>query len=238
MKLKTFFQRRVHRRRGQIGYMGLTVPLDSPVITDPILDTLWKVDYEKPELMALLALMRPTDCVLELGLGMGIVSGILAKQHPDARFVSYEANPDLRPVVERLHKVNGITNVDIQSAVVAPLDQGATRRFRLHRHFTEGSLVADSADQGAVDVDVHDPQTVIDQVKPDLLVCDIEGGEEELIPVLPMDGLRAAVIELHPTIVSREGMARIFSAFHTAGLVPVVELSSATVVAFERVAGP
>ena len=235
MKLRTCLERAKARKRGSINYEGINVPLDNDLITDAILDTVWKGVYEKPEILALGGLMRPSDRVLELGTGMGLVSGVMAKRHPQARFVSYEANPTLAPVIAALHQRNGIGNVALRSAIVAPLDQGTTRIFRMHRHFTEGSLVAQGADQGVAEVAVHDPAVVIAEVQPDLLLCDIEGGEEELIPVLPMHGLRAAVIELHPAVVSRAGMARIFAAFHLAGLVPVVELSSATVVAFERV---
>ena len=97
------------------------------------------------------------------------------------------------------------------------------------------SLVAASADLDQVVVPVHDPVTIMAEVRPDILICDIEGGEEELIPALPLDGLRGVVIELHPHIVGREGIARIFKAFLDAGLVPMVEHSSETVVAFERV---
>lgn len=235
MKLRTRLQRLKARNRGFIAYEGIEVPLDSALITDAILDTLWKGVYEQPEILALSGLMRPGDTVLELGAGMGLVSGVMAKRHPQSRFLSYEANPALAPVIAALHQRNGISNVQLRSALVAPTDQGSTRRFRIHRHFTESSLVADSADQGFVEVPVDDPAVAMADLRPDLLLCDIEGGEEELIPVLPMAGLRAAVIELHPNIVSRAGMARIFAAFHDAGLVPVVELSSATVVAFERV---
>lgn len=219
-------------------FHGLRVPIRGAHVSKPVWKHVWRGDYEWPELRALSALMRPQDRVLELGLGMGLVSGVMARRHPAARFVSYEANPDMRPAIERLHQANGITNVEVRSAIVAPLDQGATRRFRLHRHFTESSLVAASADMAEVDVPVHDPAAVMAEVRPDLLVCDIEGAEEELIPILPMAGLRAAVIELHPHIVSRTGMARIFGAFLDAGLVPLVEQSFETVVAFERVDAP
>lgn len=235
MKPKTFLMRRFYRMRHQILYKGLRVSVSSDVVTDPILDSLWKDDYEAPELLALAGLMRPTDTVLELGAGMGVVSGVMAKRFPQSHFTSYEANPALVPVIAALHKQNGINNVTVRSALVAPAKTGTTRNFRIHRHFTESSLVAESADQGLVSVAVHDPDRVIAELQPDLLLCDIEGGEEELIPLLPMSGLRAAVIELHPNIVSRAGMARIFAAFHNAGLFPVVELSTETVMAFERV---
>lgn len=235
MKLKTRFVRQLLRRRGHINYLGLNVPLPTGLIPDQVLDALYKGQYERPELIAATALLRSGDQILELGAGIGIVSGLLAKRFSSTDFISYEANPALVPVISALHECNGIGNVALRSAIVAPTNHGLTRRFRLHRHFTESSLTATSADEGFVDVPVHDPVTVMNEVQPDILLCDIEGGEEELIPLLPMNGLRAAIIELHPHLVSREGMGRVFRAFLDAGLVPVVELSTATVMAFERV---
>lgn len=216
-------------------FHGLTVPMQGPHITKPIWKHVWRGDYEWPELRALLKLMRPEDRVLELGLGMGLVSGVLALRHPAARFTSYEANPALHPLIAALHKQNGITNVEVRSAILAPLSGGTTRRFRIHRHFTESSLVATGANVTEVEVPVHDPAAVVAEIRPDVLICDIEGAEEELIPVLPLSSIRVAVVELHPKIVSRAGIARIFRSFLDAGLVPVVDQSFETVVAFERV---
>lgn len=219
-------------------FHGLRVPVAGAHVTKPVWKHVWRGDYERPELRALAALMRADDRVLELGAGMGLVSGVMAKRYPKARFTSYEANPALAGAIGDLHRINGIANVDLRSAILAPTEQGATRRFRLHRNFTESSLVASSANAGEVEVPAHEPAAVMTELRPDLLLCDIEGAEAELIPLLPMDGLRAAVIELHPHIVNRAGMARIFRAFLDAGLVPVVEHSSETVMAFERVGTP
>lgn len=219
----------------ELDYRGLKVRATGPHVTKPVWKGLWRGDYEGPEILALSGLMRPGDRVLELGAGMGVVSGVLAKQMPESRFTSYEANPALVPVINDLHRRNGITNVELRSAIVAPVAGGETRQFRLHQHFTESSLVAETADAGVVEVPVHDPLNVMAELRPDVLLCDIEGGEAELIPALPMAGLRAVVIELHPHILSRLQMKRIFEAFLNAGLVPVVERSTATVVAFERV---
>lgn len=214
----------------------LTVPMPGRHVSKPVWKHVWRGDCERPEPFALAAMGRPQDWLLELGLGMGQVSGVLAKRNPGARFISYEANHALRSIVEQLHLLNGNSNVQVRSAVVAPLEQGNTRVVKLHRHFTESSLAAASANVDEVVVPVHEPATVMAEAKPDILICDIEGGEEELIPRMPLDGLRDVVIELHPHIVSRAGMARIFKAFADFGLVPRVEHSSETVVAFERVA--
>lgn len=216
-------------------FHGLRVPVKGDHITKPVWKGIWRKSYEAPELLALQSLIRPDDRILELGAGMGLVSGVVAKRFPNAQFVSYEANPHLAPIIRNLHRRNGISNVTLHSAVVAPTASGDMRQFRIHRNFTESSLVTNSADMYSVDVPVHDPVDVMEQVKPDMLLCDIEGGEAELIPALPLAGVRAVVIELHPNILSRHEMSRIFDAFLTASLVPVVELSTATVMAFERV---
>lgn len=234
MRLKTRIGRWRTRRKGTVVYQGLKVPLDTTLVTGPVLDALWKGVYEGAELRALGALMRPDDRVLELGAGMGVVSGAMARRHPQSRFLSYEANPSLAPVIRALHQRNGITNVELRSALLAP--GGGSRAFRVHEHFTESSLVADTAQAAVVDVPVDDPAKIFAAFRPDLLLCDIEGGEEELIPVLPLASVRAVVIELHPTITARPGMARIYEALISAGLIPMIEHSSDTVVAFERVA--
>lgn len=218
-----------------LSFHGLKVPMRGEHVTKPVWKHVWRGDYEWPELRALSVLMCPEDRVLELGLGMGLVSGVLARRHPTARFTSYEANPALLPHVAALHQANGIRNAEVRSAIVAPSTGGATRKLRLHRNFTESSLVAAADEVAEIEVHVHDPSDVMAELHPDLLICDIEGAEAELIPALPLTGLRAAVIELHPQIVGREGIARVFRTFLDAGLVPVVEQSFETVVAFVRV---
>lgn len=209
---------------------GLKVRATGPHVTKPVWKGLWRGDDEGPEFLAMSGRMRPADRVLEPDAGL--VSGVLAKQMPAAHFTSYEANPALVPVIGDLHRRNAIGNVDLRSAIVAPLAGGKPRPFRLPQH--KSSLVAEAADAGVVEVQVHDPAEVMAELRPDVLRCDIEGGEAEPIPALPMGDLRAAVIELHPHILRRVAKRRIFDAFLAAGLVPVAELSTATVVAFER----
>lgn len=222
----------------ELRFHGLHVPVDARHVTKPVWKHIWRGDYEAPELLALSALMRPRDRVLELGGGMGLVSGVMAKRNPDARFLSFEANPGLIDAIAALHRRNGISNVEVVSGILASPDQGPTRTFSLHRNFTEGSLQSGRPSMGQVEVPVHDPVPVFNRFNPDVLLCDIEGAEQDLLPILPLGGLRAVVVELHPRIVSRRGMAQIWKVLIQAGLVPVVELSTATVVAFERIDTP
>jgi hypothetical protein len=61
---------------------------------------------------------------------------------------------------------------------------------------------------------------VVAEFKPNVLVCDIEGGELELIPALDASGLRAVVMELHPDRLSVAQLAEIDAALAAHGLIP------------------
>ena len=61
---------------------------------------------------------------------------------------------------------------------------------------------------------------VVAEFKPNVLVCDIEGGELELIPALDASGLRAVLMELHPDRLSGAQLAEIDAALAAHGLHP------------------
>lgn len=228
----------MHRARALkpvLNFRGLKVPVTGPHVSRTVWKHLWKGGYERPELDALSALVRPGDRILELGTGMGIVSGVVAHANPQVQIEAYEANPALIDAIRQLHEMNGITNVTPHNAVLLPTDDETPIRFNLHENFTESSISDRVTAQGAVEVPVRDMRKVLAEFRPDILVCDIEGGEEALFDGITLDGLRALVIEFHPKLISRAATKRIFDLCAAAQLYPRIELSSALVVAFERV---
>ena len=222
-------------RSSVLSFRNLKVPVKGEHVSRTVWKHLWKGGYERPEIEAGLALIRPGDKVLELGTGMGIVSGVLAKSDASIKIKTYEANPSLASAINDLHKANGITNVETHNKVLLPpgMDQ-STVTFNLHENFTEGSI-EDVASVGSTEVEVEDFQAVFDAFLPDVMVCDIEGGEARLFEDISLNGLRALVIELHPEIVSRSDIKRVYDVCLAAGLYPRVELSDLQVEVFERV---
>lgn len=216
-------------------FRGLSVPVNGPHVSRPVWKHIWRGTYEAPELDALDQLVRPGDRVLELGCGMGLVSGALAKRLPDLAIRSYEANPVMIPVIRDLHARNGIANVDIRNAILLPAPTEPVRRLNLHQNFTESSIMAGIASETGVEVPVQDFNAELADFRPDVLVCDIEGAEEELFRGVSLAGLRGLVLELHPALVSRAAIAAIFDSCAAAGLYPRIEWSRKQVVAFERV---
>lgn len=62
--------------RPVLDFRGLKVPVAGIHVTRTVWKHLFKGGYERPEIEAMLALTRPCDRILELGTGMGIVSGV------------------------------------------------------------------------------------------------------------------------------------------------------------------
>jgi predicted O-methyltransferase YrrM len=56
-----------------------------------------KGGYERDELRLIGMLLSPSDVVLEIGAGLGVVSAYCAKRLGSSRVFAFEANPDLEP---------------------------------------------------------------------------------------------------------------------------------------------
>lgn len=218
-----------------ITYSGLSIPVSQAHIPLPIYKQIARNNYERPELEAAQGLIQDGDKVLELGTGLGIVSGLISRMASGIEVNSFEANPSLLPHIEKLHELNSISNVHVQNAMLEPNPTDKTRTFHVHKYFAEGSIYQTENSQTPIEVPVLDVNTEISRLQPTVMVCDIEGAEDIVIPGCDLSGIRALVLELHPKVVSRQGIKAIYDACSSAGLYPRVELSSEQVVAFERI---
>lgn len=221
--------------KAKVNYHGVTIPLANPPISRKIFKQLVMGRYEVPELRAIKGLLRQDDRVLELGSGLGIVSALTSRMQPNVEVRTFEANPDLVDFITGMHQQNGIQNVKLRNVVLLPNPSSITVDFYIHRSFAESSLVRHDAVVRVARIPCEDLNSVLRDFQPDLFVCDIEGGEERIFDGLDLTGLRGLVIELHPMVISRQAVQRIYDACAAVGLYPRVELSSGTVVAFERV---
>ncbi|MGJ5617626.1 FkbM family methyltransferase [Sulfitobacter sp. MF3-043] len=225
------------KKRKSINYRGLTVPLGGDHIDRRIFDQLTWSGYEVPEIDGLLGLVSPGDRILELGVGIGIVSSLAAKKFPDVTIRSYEANPALIDPIRDLHGRNGVTSIDLRNAVLVNGEvKDSHRDFFIHESFAASSLVEPIGEvKSVVSVPTVSFQSVLSEFSPDVLVLDIEGGEEELLSNVDLKGIRVLVIELHPKVILRQGIKKIYDSCVAANLYPRHDLSTGNVVSFEKV---
>ncbi|HMO08872.1 MAG TPA: FkbM family methyltransferase [Paracoccaceae bacterium] len=227
--------------RTALPYHGLTVPLNRTGMNAEIVRAILSHSYEDPEIRGLRRVVRPGDRVLELGSGLGVVTALAARAAaPGGQVLSFEANPGMIPETRAFLQSHGISNVEIRHAVLIPgVAPGETRDFHLASSFAVGSLLGGTGRRSreVIAVPSEDLNATVAAFAPDVLLCDIEGGEADLIPALDASGLRAVVIELHPDRLSAATLDTIRAALARHGLT-ADPTPGGTVEVFTRKAGP
>ena len=236
-KLRDYVGSQRYARRAALPplhYAGLKIPVGGAHITRELWDQIRSGEYESPEILAVSKLIQAGDTVLELGAGIGVVSAVAAQSKPGIRIEAYEANPNLIPAIEDLHKINGIGGITVHNEILLPNPSQSSHKFNLHHHFTEGSINDTVPTVASVIVPVRDFNQVMSDLRPDVFICDIEGAEEQLFVDIDLSSLRVIVLEIHPHLISAKVITSIDAQCAKAGLFPNKLYSTAQVVAYER----
>ncbi|MEQ5868599.1 FkbM family methyltransferase [Sagittula sp. NFXS13] len=215
---------------------GLKIPKHPELTTGRVRAALKQGTYERKECDAVMRVVREGDTVLELGAGMGYMSTLLSVKKKVKRVVSYEANPSLIDYIRSVHAANGVQVAEVRNALLTP-EGGDPVPFYIRQNFLASSMdgtIDTDLITGTAQIDQHAIGPVLDEVKPDVLVCDIEGAEADVLPAGDWTGLRVAVIELHPQWIGQSGVQAVFDAMHKAGLSYFPKASEQKVVTFRK----
>lgn len=222
--------------QGFIRSRGMKFP-KNPDILRPFVRRLLRQDiYEHKESEAIRRMAQDGDRVLEIGGGIGYMSTLVATKKAVQEVHTFEANPRLIPYIREVHAANNVTNVTVTNALLADSD-GPPVDFHIRKNFLGSSMDRDS-DPNTIIATEKVPQknihAVLNTLRPDLLICDIEGAEAHLLPLCDFSGLRTAVVELHPQWIGQSGVQAVFDTFHRAGMTYFPKASAAKVVTFRR----
>lgn len=216
--------------------LGVKVPA-SPFLHDKRIERINAARYEGQEIRGGLHVVREGDNVLELGAGIGLVGAVVAKNNKPKKVLSFEANPALIPHINSLYKMNQLTrrNKVRNEVLVSAPDRPATLAFHVHNSFLGSSLGGDpEGAKSIVDVPTASFEDVRRDLKPDVILMDIEGGELDILDHANLDGVRAIVIEFHPKTYEVAGMRRCKNILRGAGFSPLSEYSTRLVWVAER----
>lgn len=211
--------------------LGVKIP-HSKFLNEKRIERINAARYEGQEIKGALHVVRPQDRVLEVGAGIGVVGGVIAKNAQPERLLSFEANPELVPAILALHRLNGLeTRAQVRNQVLfAGEGRPETMGFHLHKSFLGSSLLGDTVPAGRrVEVPTVDVAEVMAELRPTVLIMDIEGGELALLEAMDLAPFRAVVIEFHPGVYGVPGMRRCKTLLRDAGLQKVEEVSTRTV---------
>jgi len=216
---------------------GLVFPDDRRILSPKHRRLLRRNLYEAKETRAALRSIDAGDRVLELGAGIGYMSALLMKHRAPLAYTAYEANPWLIDYIAAVHAANAIEGVSVHNAVLGAADGEET--FHLRPNFLASSLSPGPGDGaggviGTARVRRRAVTEAVEEAAPTALICDIEGGEADLLARADLSSLRVAIIELHPQITGPAGVRRVFEACLGAGLGYHARGSHAKVVTFLR----
>ncbi|MEM8789714.1 MAG: FkbM family methyltransferase [Pseudomonadota bacterium] len=215
---------------------GVTMPLDTDLMRGGVLTAMRDGSYERGEVTALAALLKPGDRVLDLGSGFGLTATFAAKSAGVDRVVTFDANPRVAPHLARMQALNGVA-FEARQGVLIPGRRAGTRRFFL-RPLIWGSSLSDQAAIAGTPVEVlaHPAAPLMHDLRPSLISCDIEGAEVDLLPRLDLSGVRALVIEQHPQVVGARALGALRAHLRRAGFAPRPDLAHDDVEAYVRAA--
>lgn len=216
---------------------GLRFPDRPSVLAPRLRRALRRNAYERTEADAARSQVTEDDVVLELGGGIGFMSSLMARNCRAKHVHVFEANPGVIDYMKDVHALNDIDNVTVTNAIVGPKKGKAT--FYQRQNLLASSLEKDPPKLSVPVVAEHEIEvlninTVWKDLKPTVLVCDIEGAEADLFDKATLSGIRLAVIEVHPQWIGATGVRAVFEAMHRNGLTYFPKASSAKVVVFKK----
>lgn len=211
--------------------LGVKVP-QSPFLTETRIERINAARYEGQEIAGALHVVREDDRVLEVGAGLGVVGAVIAMNARPEKVLSFEANPELVPVITALHEMNELGGrVELRNQVLfAGADRPETMEFHLRNSFLGSSLLNEGGRPSrVVEIPTVDLAEVVAELQPTVLVMDIEGGELALLEAMDLSPFRAIVIEFHPEAYEVKGMRRCKTILREGGFQKIEDVSSRTV---------
>ncbi len=204
--------------------IGPTVEFDGVrVYVDPrfgksIAKDLLNGGYEWWERQILKAHLAPTDIVMELGAGIGVISTYCAQRLGSERVFAYEGNPILEHFIRRTYGLNRVSPT-IEMCLIGEHD--GEQSFWLAEDFWASSTLAQPGAPFAPDRCIKVPVKAFSQevrrINPSLLIVDIEGGEDEFCRCADFHNVQKILLEMHEWIIGPDAVESIRSRLSDAG---------------------
>lgn len=193
---------------------------------------LWRGVHERTERSLIAEVVRPDDRVLEGGGGIGLVTLHILKIIRSGAVLVYEPVPGAaRDIVGNAAASLG---VGVNVAVAALSDHDGDGELTIGASFIGASL-HDRGHPSTIKVKLVDIARVVAEFRPTVLVLDIEGAEIEVLRRRPIHGIRAILMETHPTIVGVAATEAMTAGLIAAGLTLDKSRSRNDTLCFERV---
>lgn len=189
----------------------IRIPLLKDIISPNLEKAIVNNTYESGEHKELQRIIQKGENILEIGAGIGYISALCRKNPKVNQITIFEANPQLIDFIKLVHKTNEIKNVTVKHGVLLNNCYDKYIDFYLRKDFWASSLSKEKFGHNkVVKVPVYSFNKAINDVKPSMIICDIEGGELNLFKNSDLTGVKKIYLELHQKLLGRKGMIDIF----------------------------
>jgi len=197
---------------------GIEFVVDVPTITTSQKARFLFDRYERPERLAVKQFLNPTMPVIEFGGSIGVVSCVINKRlNNPQQHVVVEANPGLIPFLERNRDRNKCQFQIINYAVAHEVNEVS---FNLSDDFLGSSVQIKG--QRTVSIPAITLNAILNQYRfaTCTLVCDIEGGEIDLIEYesdLIKERVATILMEVHAKFTGQAAVDSMLSRLRSLG---------------------
>lgn len=184
---------------------SVLIPIVPGVFSENVANSVRSGQYESYEAAELDALIQPGEVILEIGAGCGFLSTYCAKNQHTKAVYCVEANPRLIDVICLTHRLNNVAVTVFHEVLGA--EDGETD-FYVHEDFWASGT--HSFLGKPIKVPATRFQKRLDEIRPSMLIVDIEGGEYSLFDDVDLSGVQKIMMELHQPTIGRRGLKRVF----------------------------
>jgi FkbM family methyltransferase len=185
---------------------GVMLPVKHALVSPGIAREIYFGDYEAKEIEIISKRLETDDVVFEVGAGLGYLSAYCAKRTGSDKVFTYEANPELIPLIRETHVRNGVAPT-VTNALLAR--GNGEREFRVDDDFW-----ASSAHRGggrAITVKQLDLDLELARIQPSFMIVDIEGGEAEFFAGADLSTVHKICVETHPDVLGDRVLSEMFA---------------------------
>lgn len=196
---------------------GVRLVSDKTRVPPVVRDLMYREVYEDTERNILLKILRPGSTVLEIGTGLGFIALLASRICGETNVVTYEANMKLKPLLRDNFRLNRLRPTLRMKAMTV---DGRPLSFHQSDNIISSSSYDRNLPGTKVEVRSHVFSEILTQVSPDVLIMDVEGGEDELLRVPEVAKAKHILVELHPHIIGEVKVEELKDILRSRGFLP------------------
>lgn len=170
-------------------------------VTPNIQRALFRGTYEDTECEFVKQFLKPSNKVLEIGCGIGLVSLVARKICTQGSVKSYEANPRMESLIQKNYALNKL-EPDLEMKAITV--DGSDVEFFIDPEVISSSVFDRKQTHKKHVIKSDALENVLSNYQPDTIIMDVEGAEIDLLTSSSLDGIYLMIVELHPHIVGED----------------------------------